>query len=108
MNRILELLSPTVLVETVFSRFTLTTAKAAIQVDTYFYLVVKNGKVRQATIDEYDEFSIKQGAFRVDVFKVDDLRPPVVNRQELPEAFLGYGLLRCWDAEGKWRSPRPG
>lgn len=97
------LLMPTILIETTPNRFTFTSGKIVQEIDTYFYVMIMDGKVRPCAIGEYYETSVpggmfQNGAFRVDIFKVNDLLPAAVNRQDLLESFLQYGIIRCWDA----------
>ncbi len=91
------LLMPTVLIETTSSRFTFTSGKIVQEIDTYFYVVIMDGKVRPCTIGEHDEFCDQHGAFRVDIFKVDDLLLPEINRQDLLDAFVAYGCMKLWN-----------
>jgi hypothetical protein len=91
------ILMPTILVETTLGRFTFTSGKIVQEIDTYFYVVVMDGKVRPCTIGEHDEFCDQHGALRVDIFKVNDLLPPEINRQDLLDAFVAYGCMKFWN-----------
>ncbi len=92
------LLMPTILIETTPDRFTFTLGKIVQEIDTYFYVVIMEGKMRPCAIGEHDEFCVQHGAFRIDIFKVNALLPPEVSRQDLLDAFVTYGLMRCWNA----------
>ncbi len=92
------LLMPTILIETTPSRFTFTSGKTVQEIDTYFYVVIMDGKVRPCTIGKHDEFCDQHGAFRVDIFKVDDSLPREINRQDLLDAFVAYGCMKSWNA----------
>ena len=89
-------LMPTILIETTPGRFTFTAGKIVQEIDTYFYVVIKDGKVRPCTIGEYEKACAQLGAFRVDIFKANDLLPPEINRQDLLDAFVAYGCMKFW------------
>lgn len=95
MNFLMRRISPRIVVEVSPDAFTFTTEKTSFRLNTYLYVVVKDGKALASAIGEDNGSGSLPDGYRVDLFKCARPLPEPINKLKQLEMFLYYGTLKA-------------